>query len=119
MARVDRFLPALIDFASLLVFPFLGVMALLKRRGIVYLVALSVVWTVGGAVLLLNGWTFGASRTRLEHGWLVGIALAAGLIAVAWLKDQRKISRWIKIVTATLTIVVFLRALQQFFHHYA
>lgn len=115
---VDRILPPLLDFTSLLIFPFLGVMALLKRRGWVYLVAMSVVWTFAGAVALLLDWTFGVPRARLEHGWLVGVALAAGFLAVAWLKEQRKVSRWLKLGTAALTLIVFLRALQQFFLHY-
>lgn len=116
---MDGFLPALIDFTSLLVFPFLGVLALVKRRGMAYLIGLAGLWTVGGALFLLQGWTLGVPRAELERGWLVGVALAAGFLAVAWLKDQRKVSRWLKLGTAALTVIVFLRALQQFFLHYA
>ena len=116
---VDRFLPALIDFTSLLLFPFLGVMALLKRRGIPYLVALSVIWTLGGAFVLVQGWDLGVEHARVRNGWLVGVALAAGFLAVAWLKEQRKVSRWLKIGTVLMTLAIFLRALQQFFRHYA
>ena len=116
---MDRFLPALIDFASLLVFPFLGVLALTRRRGKAYLIAISLVWTLGGALALLMDWTFGVPRERLQHGWLVGVALAAGFLAVAWLKDRRKVSRWLKLGTALLTLAVFFRALQQFFVHYS
>ncbi|MCE9594218.1 MAG: hypothetical protein K8S98_08490 [Planctomycetes bacterium] len=115
---MERFLHAFIDFASLLLFPFIGVLALVKRRALGYLVAATLVWTLGGGLLLFQNWTFGLSRPRLEHAWLVGIALAAAFLAIAWLKEKRKVSRWLKLTMAAVTLVVFLRALWQFFDHY-
>jgi hypothetical protein len=115
---VDRFLHAFVDFTSLLLFPLIGVLALVKRRAVPYLIAVTLAWTLGGGLLLLQGWTFGLSRPRLEHAWLVGIALGAAFVAIAWLKEKRKVSRWLKVTMAVMTLLVFLQALWQFWTHY-
>ncbi len=116
---MNEFGHALIDFTSLLLFPFLGVMSLFKRRAQGYLVGAIAIWVLIGIVVAWNGWNVGASHARLTRTWLVGIALGAAFLSVAWLKDQRKISRWLKLATAAITLIVFCRALYEFFRHYA
>lgn len=106
---------ALIDFLSLLLFPFLGLLGLLRRRAIGWLVAAVIAWLVIGGAALAYHWNLGLDERRLQRAWLVGLALGAAFLAVTWLKDQRKVSRWLKLTMAAITLAVFVRALVDFF----
>lgn len=110
---------ALIDFVSLLLFPFLGILGLLKRRAIGYLVAAVATWLVVGGVCLWSGWLLGLTEHRFLRSWLIGLALGAAFLAVVWLKSKRRVARWLKVTMAVITVAVFLRALVGFFQMYS
>jgi hypothetical protein len=94
------------------------VLALLRRRASLYLVGAALVWTLGGALILWWGFAPGLASPRLERSWLVGVALGAAFLLVHWLRQQPKVSRWLKLSMALLTFFVFAKALWDFWRRY-
>ena len=106
-------------FVTLLVFPLLGLLGMMKKRASPTLLAAVLAWTILGALGLLLKWHPGVTRTAFTHGWLVGVALGGGFLAIDWLRSQRKISRWLKLAIGAITVAVFAKALHDFLLHYA
>ncbi|HUR26577.1 MAG TPA: hypothetical protein VM509_00205 [Planctomycetota bacterium] len=106
-------------FVTLLVFPLLGLLAMMKQRASPSLLAAVLAWSVLGALALLLSWHPGATREQFTHSWLVGVALGGGFLAIDWLRTRRKIARWLKILIGAITIAVFVKALVDFLHRYA
>ncbi len=106
-------------FVTLLVFPLLALLGMMKKRASPTLLAAVLVWTVLGALALLLRWHPGATRAQIMHGWLVGVALGGGFLAIDWLRTRRKISRWLKLAIGAITTLVFAKALYDFLLRYA
>ncbi|MEO6707999.1 MAG: hypothetical protein ABI054_03590 [Planctomycetota bacterium] len=111
--------PAIFGFVTLLVFPLLGVLGMLKHRASSLLLSAVLLWIALGSLALLLRWHPGATRNEFTHGWLVGVALGLGFLAIDWLRTRRKISRWLKILIAAITTAVFVKALYDFLQRYA
>jgi hypothetical protein len=105
---------ALFDFVTLLVFPLLGILTLLKKRASPLLLGVVLSWLVLGACALIRHWHAGLTRARFTHHWLVGLALGIGFLAVDRLRRRKQISNWLKLVITTITVLVFARALHDF-----
>jgi hypothetical protein len=116
---VDEFLRASVGFVTLLLFPLLGLLGLLKKRAIPALAITVGIWTVVGAIVLASGVPLGVNRARFRHDWLLGMVLGVAFLFVAWLRTRRKVSRWLKIAMAVITLAVFVRALADFLTDYA
>jgi len=116
---VDSAWHVFFGFVALLLFPLLGLLGLLKRRASSTLLAVVLAWSVLGALALLARWHPGATREQFTHGWLVGVALGGCFLAVDWLRTRRKVSRWLKLGLAALTIAAFANALYDFLQRYA
>jgi peptidoglycan/LPS O-acetylase OafA/YrhL len=110
---------AIFGFVTLLVFPLLGLLGMMKQRASPALLAAVLAWTLLGALALLFHWHPGATREDFTHGWLVGVALGGGFLAIDWLRTRRKISRWLKVLIGAITIAVFVKALYDFLQRYA
>ena len=106
-------------FVTLLVFPLLGLLGMMKKRASSTLLSAVLVWTILGALALLLKWHPGVTRTEFTHAWLVGMALGGGFLAIDWLRTRRKISRWLKIAIGAITVAVFAKALYDFLQRYA
>lgn len=107
------------DFVALLLLPTLGVLGLLHRRAIPVLRWTLVGWIALGAGALLTGHTFSWSAGRFLRLWLLGIALGAAFLAIAVLRNNRRIKPWLKIGLALLTFLAFARALLLFLERHA
>jgi len=116
---VEGLAQAAFGFVTLLLFPLLGILGLLKKRAKPYLAGALAVWILLGAGSLASGWTFRLGRERFLRQWLVGVALLAAFLAVAWLKHKRKISRWLRLAMVAITVMVFAKALVEFLSSYA
>jgi len=92
---------------------------MMKKRASPTLLAAVLTWSVLGALFLLVSWHPGATREQFTRGWLLGVALGVGFLAVDWLRTRRKISRWLKLAIGAITIAVFAKALVDFLEHYA
>src|SRR5687768_9138189 len=93
------------DFVALLLLPTLGVLGLLHRRAIPVLRWTLVGWIVLGAGALLTGHTFSWSSGRFLRLWVLGIALGAAFLAIAVLRNQRRIRPWLNLGLALLTFL--------------
>jgi len=102
------------SFVTLLLFPLLGILGLLKSRASPLLAAALLAWLLLGAVALASHWHAGLTRTEFVHGWLIGAGLGLCFLGVDRLRRKRKISRWLKLGLATLTVLVFVQALRDF-----
>jgi hypothetical protein len=116
---VDDAWQVIFGFVTLLVFPLLGLLGMLKQRASPSLLAAVLAWSVLGALALLLRWHPGATRAEFTHGWLVGVALGGGFLAIDWLRTRRKIARWLKVLIGAITIAVFAKALADFLQIYA
>ena len=111
---VDSAWASLIGFVTLLLFPFLGILGLLKSRAGPLLLWAWLAWLAIGALALARGWHAGMTRGQFLHGWLVGLCLGGGFIAIDRLRRKRRISRWLKLGVAAMTVLVFAKALHDF-----
>jgi hypothetical protein len=115
---VDQFVHFSIGFVTLLLFPFLGLLALLKKRAAPWLSTAVLGWLLLGALGLLTHRHFGLARATFYRAWLTGLALGCAFLLVLWLKNRRHIARWLKVSMALLTLTVFIKALLDFLHLY-
>jgi hypothetical protein len=109
---------AIFGFVTLLVFPLLGILAMLKQRASPALWSAVLLWFALGTIALLSAWHPGLTRAQFVHGWLVGGALGLGFLAIDWLRTRRKIARWLKIMIGLITVAVFVKALHDFIQRY-
>lgn len=105
---------AIFGFVTLLVFPLLGILALLKKRASPLLWTAVISWTVLGAIALALPWHPDVTREEFTHAWLVGCALGAAFLAVDWLRTRRRVAKWLKITIGLITIAVFATALRDY-----
>jgi hypothetical protein len=115
----ERTALAALGFVTILLFPLLGVLGLLKDRAIPWLACSLAAWTAAGAALIYSRVDLPIGRQRLLDVWLLGVALGATFLAVAWLRKQRRVSRWVKLAMGVLTLCVFAKALLDFVRLYA
>ncbi len=106
-------------FVTLLLLPLLGVVGLLQKRAIPFLAWTLAAWAAFGAWALLSEHTFAWSRERFLRGWLVGLALGAAFLLIAWLRTRPAVKPWIKVALSALTVAAFVRALFEFVQRYA
>lgn len=109
----------LFGFVTLLVFPLLGMLSMLKKRASPTLWTAVLLWIALGAVGQLVSWPPSVDRTRLIHDWLVGCALGAAFLVVDWLRTRRRVARWLRISIGLVTVAVFVKALHDFLTRYA
>lgn len=76
-------------------------------------------WLLGGVWALSTGWHAGLPEARFLKLWLVGLTLGGGLLMVARLREKRRTWRWVRLLLAALTVIVFVRALLAWLHTYA
>ena len=107
------------SFVTLLLFPLLGILGLLKSRASPVLASALLIWLVVGVVALARDWHPGLTRTEFVHGWLIGAGLGLCFLAVDRLRRKRKISRLLKLCLATLSVIVFVQALRDFLQRHA
>jgi len=107
------------DFVALLLLPTLGVLGLMHRRAIPVLRWTLIGWVVFGAGALASGHTFSWSTGRFVRVWLLGIALGAAFLAIAVLRNNRRVKPWLKVGLALLTLLAFARALTVFLQRHA
>ena len=105
---------AIFGFVTLLVFPLLGILAMLKQRASPLLWTMVLAWLALGALALVIPWHPGATRAQFTHAWLVGAALGLAFLAIDWLRTRRKIARWLKVTIGLITVAVFVKALHDF-----
>jgi hypothetical protein len=110
-------------FLSVLALPFLGVLALMRRRATPWFLALLGAWLLLGLALALGwlaplGWGAGASRPWIG-GWSIGLALCGCFLALAWLRERRRLGRYLELGLALLSIAAFVRALALYVQRYA
>lgn len=116
---MDSIPDAIFGFATLLFFPLLGVLGLLKERSSRVLWVLVIAWTLLGGLALAAGHHPGSTRREFVRAWLIGIALGAGFLAVDWIRRRRRVARALKLCLAALAILVFARALVDYLGRYA
>ena len=109
---------AIFGFVTLLVFPLLGLLAMLKKRASPLLWTTVILWFALGGLALWIAWYPGLTREEFKHDWLIGCALGAAFLAVDWLRTRRKIAKWLKVTIGVITIAVFAKALHDFLLRY-
>lgn len=107
------------DFFVLLLLPTLGVLGLMNRRALPLLRWTLAGWVAFGLLALLSGRTFGWGTDLFLRRWLLGVALGAAFLAVATLRNHRRVKPWLKVGLALLTLLAFARALLLFFERHA
>ncbi len=107
------------DFVALLLLPTLGLLGLMHRRAIPVLRWTLVGWVVFGAGALLTGHTFTWSTGRFVRVWLLGVLLGAAFLAIAVLRNNRRLKPWLRLGLALLTLLAFARALMVFLSRHA
>ncbi len=116
---MERLPEVVIAFVTLLLLPLLGVIGLMQKRAIPVLTWTLVLWGIFGVWALASGHTFDWSDRRFLRGWLVGLGLGLAFLLVAWLRNQPRVSPWIKLGLGLATVYVFVRALYLFVDRYA
>jgi hypothetical protein len=105
-------------FVTLLLMPLLGVTGLVQKRALPVLAWTLGLWGAFGVWALVTEHTFEWSEERFLRGWLFVLGLGLVFLLVAWLRNQRKVSPWIKIALGGVTITLFLRGLFLFAGRY-
>ena len=116
---MERFSEIANAFVTLLLLPLLGVIGLMQKRAIPVLIWTLVLWGVFGVWALYTEHTFDWSEKRFLRGWLLGLGLGLAFMVVAWLRNQPKVSPWIKIGLGAATFTFFARGLYLFVSRYA
>jgi hypothetical protein len=117
--RVPPIEQTVLGFVTLLLFPLLGVVGLLKKGAIPWLAFMVIVWAALGAVALHQGWDVHMPPARFQHLWLVGVVLGSAFVIVAWVMTRPKVAKSVKVVMALIALAVFVRALLGFLSQYA
>jgi hypothetical protein len=115
---MDDFLRAAFGFATILLIPFLGLLALVKRRALPFLGVALVLWSLVGGVALIQGWHGSMGRDEWLRTWLTGAYLGLVFLGVAWLRTRPRVSRWVKLTMTLVTVGAFARALVRFLTEY-
>lgn len=108
-----------IGFVTLLLLPLLGVLAMLRKRAIPWLVATLAIWILLGAWAVRSPLFADVPFERRVRTYWVGVALGTAFILIAWLRTRRRVARWVKLALGAFTLAAFARALWSFLHSYA
>ena len=128
-------LDAFVGFVSLVVFPLLGVLSVLKIRVAPYLVALLVVWLLGGVIGIGGGvtpigkgdivtkeereaWFRGPIVARMLRVWLTGLGIGSGLLLTTAFFEKWSQSPYYRIAWGALKIFTFLTGFVAFLRIY-
>ncbi len=115
---MDPTLQAVLGFFTLLFLPFLGVLGLLKKRALPWILWFTIFWSVLGWLLLDTLELDDPAREPLARAWRTGVVLGLAFFALAWLLRRPKVARGLKLVFGALALWAFLRALYLYVHAY-
>lgn len=121
-------LKPIIDFGSMVIIPFLGVIGVLgalKVRVSGYLAVLLVVWGILGLILIAGGitpmnkydivrpdeqkaWLASEFVGVVRRLWIFGLGFGLPLLLISWLHENRSISPIVRVVDGLISVGAFL-----------
>ena len=131
----SHIIPPVVAFVSLVAFPLLGLLSVLKVRVTPYLATLFALWTFSGLAIVGGGitpmgkgdivtpderqaWLEHPVVVRVQAVWGVGIAIGAGLLLTTVVFEKLSQKRYYKIAWAILKTVTFITSLTAFVRLY-
>lgn len=131
----SNIIPPLVGFVSLVAFPLLGLLSVLRVRVTPYLATLFALWAFSGLAIVGGGitpiekgdivtpeqreaWLASSVVRRVQAVWGVGIAVGGGLLLTTLVFENLSRKRFYKIAWALLKTVTFIIGMATFFRLY-